>query len=602
MDKNNIKEKGRSVFIREKAQALREKPQTIREKPVSKAVSHAMRYRTIQTAKRRLREAEDSIAPAQEDGREVTPVDRAEALATGAAREAVRLTASAKNVFQRETHSGEASTQPPTPKELMREKAVRDFRERQSRDRTAAVSPEPGSEPRPVPAPEILSQREAEPVRPAANARPPVREKAQTVALKTRESVQAAQARKQTQRQTRTAKALMGRRQRALPLSRSSVKEQGRRLAQERAAQTVRQTGRAGGRIVRRLGAAIGKTAWAAGSSAILAGGGFVLLLVPLLLLVGAAAVLFSGGARSGAYTPVSAEVDAYTPIIQLYAREHGIPEYVELIKAVMMQESAGRGNDPMQASACGYNTRYPGGITDPEYSIDVGIRQLASCLQMAGVDSPIDLDNISLALQGYNYGSGYISWALANYGGYSSVNAIEFSDMMAQRNGWAGYGDKQYVPHVLRYYPYGRIFMPGGGQPIVDVALTQIGNTGGLNYCAWYGYDFRVEWCAIFVSWCADQCGCMDGEILPRMEGVRPYVTWFKERGQWQGRDYEPRPGDIIFLDWEGDGLADHVGIVETCEGGVVHTVEGNSGDKVAQRQYTVGSRPVYGYGTVAY
>ncbi len=110
-----------------------------------------------------------------------------------------------------------------------------------------------------------------------------------------------------------------------------------------------------------------------------------------------------------------------------------------------------------MQCSESGYNTRYPhspNSITDPEYSIDVGIQALANALQMAGVESPIDLEHISLALQGYNFGNGYISWALANYGGYSELNAIEFSDMMAARLGWSGYGDKAYVSHVLRYYP----------------------------------------------------------------------------------------------------------------------------------------------------
>lgn len=45
---------------------------------------------------------------------------------------------------------------------------------------------------------------------------------------------------------------------------------------------------------------------------------------------------------------------------IQKYAKEYGIPEYVELIKAVMMQESGGRGLDPMQAAEGSFNTRYP--------------------------------------------------------------------------------------------------------------------------------------------------------------------------------------------------------------------------------------------------
>ena len=158
--------------------------------------------------------------------------------------------------------------------------------------------------------------------------------------------------------------------------------------------------------------------------------------------------LLGSGGSRSG-YVPVSEEVEAFTPMIQLYATEHGIPEYVEMIKAVMMQESGGQGTDPMQCSESGFNTRYPhapNSITDPEYSIDVGVQSLAYVLGLAEAESPIDLERISLALQGYNYGSGYITWALANYGGYSELNAIEYSDMMVERMGWTGYGDKAYV------------------------------------------------------------------------------------------------------------------------------------------------------------
>ena len=63
---------------------------------------------------------------------------------------------------------------------------------------------------------------------------------------------------------------------------------------------------------------------------------------IPLVVLFGAAVAMFGGGSDSNSYTPVSAEVEAYEPIIQKYAKEYGIPEYVELIKAVMMQESGG--------------------------------------------------------------------------------------------------------------------------------------------------------------------------------------------------------------------------------------------------------------------
>lgn len=339
--------------------------------------------------------------------------------------------------------------------------------------------------------------------------------------------------------------------------------------------------------------------------SALIAGGWVSVVIILIVVLLGCAVSLFGGGGGSNAYTPVSAEVEAYEPLIQKYAKQYGIPEYVELIKAVMMQESGGRGLDPMQAAEGSFNTRYPhepNGIQDPEYSIQCGVQELKAALISAEVENPIDMEHIKLALQGYNFGNGYISWAKTNYGGYSYANAVEFSTMQAQRLGWESYGDTQYPAHVLRYYPYGRAFTSGGNQAIVEVALTQLGNEGGQPYWSWYGFDGRVEWCACFVSWCAEQCGYLDSGIVPKFAGCVDGANWFKGNGQWQDRNYEPTAGTIIFFDWENDGETDHVGIVEKCENGVVYTVEGNSGDACRQNQYSVGSSSIYGYGIPAY
>ena len=339
--------------------------------------------------------------------------------------------------------------------------------------------------------------------------------------------------------------------------------------------------------------------------SALIAGGWIAVVIILIVVLLGCAVSLFGGGSGSNAYTPVSAEVEAYEPLIQKYAKQYGISEYVELIKAVMMQESGGRGLDPMQAAEGSFNTRYPhepNGIQDPEYSIQCGVQELKAALISAEVENPIDMERIKLALQGYNFGNGYISWAKTNYGGYSYANAVEFSTMQAQRLGWEKYGDTQYPAHVLRYYPYGRAFTSGGNQAIVEVALTQLGNEGGQPYWSWYGFEGRVEWCACFVSWCADQCGYIESGIIQKFAGCVDGSNWFKGNGQWQDRNYEPQAGDIIFFDWEGDGETDHVGIVEKCENGVVYTVEGNSGDTCRQNQYTVGSSSIYGYGVPAY
>ena len=379
----------------------------------------------------------------------------------------------------------------------------------------------------------------------------------------------------------------------------------------EKAMQTARQTARDTTIAVKKTAKAVTHAikalieATKALLSALTAGGWIAVVIILIVVLLGCAVSLFGGGSGSNAYTPVSAEVEAYEPLIQKYAKQYGIPEYVELIKAVMMQESGGRGLDPMQAAEGSFNTRYPhepNGIKDPEYSIECGVQELKAALISAEVENPIDMEHIKLALQGYNFGNGYISWAKTNYDGYSYANAVEFSTMQAARLGWDSYGDTQYPAHVLRYYPYGRAFTSGGNQAIVEVALTQLGNEGGQPYWSWYGFDGRVEWCACFVSWCADQCGYIESGIIPKFSGCVDGSNWFKGNGQWQDRNYEPQAGDTIFFDWEGDGETDHVGIVEKCENGVVYTVEGNSGDACRQNQYTVGSSSIYGYGVPAY
>ena len=147
------------------------------------------------------------------------------------------------------------------------------------------------------------------------------------------------------------------------------------------------------------------------------------------------------------------------------------------------------------------------------------------------------------------------------------------------------------------------------GDGEIVVVALSQIGNVGGQPYWSWYGFNSRVEWCACFVSWCANECGYLDAGVIPKTAGCITGSNWFKDRGLWQDNSYEPRPGDIIYFDWDNkggsgpqDGLADHVGIVEKVENGIVYTVEGNSGDSCRENRYTVGHYEIYGYGTPAY
>lgn len=134
--------------------------------------------------------------------------------------------------------------------------------------------------------------------------------------------------------------------------------------------------------------------------------GGWVAVFILLIIVLFGSWFAIAGGDESEQAELFSSEVLSYEPLIQQYADQYGMSEYVELIKAVMMQESGGLGTDPMGSSECEYNVGYPRApneILEPEYSIYCGILELKDCLIEAEVENPIDIENIRLALQQYN-------------------------------------------------------------------------------------------------------------------------------------------------------------------------------------------------------
>ncbi|MGQ8823800.1 lytic transglycosylase [Bacillus wiedmannii] len=199
----------------------------------------------------------------------------------------------------------------------------------------------------------------------------------------------------------------------------------------------------------------------------------------------------FIGGMCVGAVSPggepvnINEKVTGYLPKIKEMAEKHGVAQYVGVLAAQMMQESAGAGNDPMQSSEGHYgdmsssciglkdNARV-GCIKDPNISIEAGVLEFKDVLGQANGD-------IALALQSYNFGSGFISYALAK-GGYSEETAIEFSRSKAHLNPGgcsdpnnfrtkvgACYGDYTYVTKVLKFYKDLGCVTSGDGEWISD-------------------------------------------------------------------------------------------------------------------------------------
>ena len=133
----------------------------------------------------------------------------------------------------------------------------------------------------------------------------------------------------------------------------------------EKAVQTARQTARDTTIAVKKTAKAVTHAikalieATKALLSALTAGGWIAVMILIIVILFGGF-LCMTGGDNSSTVSSVSAEVEAYEPLIRQYANQYGIGEYVELIKAIMMQESGGRGLDPMQCSEGSFNTKYP--------------------------------------------------------------------------------------------------------------------------------------------------------------------------------------------------------------------------------------------------
>lgn len=115
-------------------------------------------------------------------------------------------------------------------------------------------------------------------------------------------------------------------------------------------------------------------------------------------------------------------------------------------------------------------------------------------------------------------------------------------------------------------------------------------------------GYHMTMTdaWCAAFVTAVSRISG--NADAIPAECGCPEMVRLFVKRGIAVGRRY-PKRGDIIFYDWNGDQIADHVGIVQSVsDKGKVTTIEGNYFDRVKSRVIDYNDYNIYGYATPNY
>lgn len=251
----------------------------------------------------------------------------------------------------------------------------------------------------------------------------------------------------------------------------------------------------------------------------------------------------------------LSDEVESYRELVIAEANANNKLEYVPLFMAVMMQESGGRGNDVFQCSE--YLGKESSEVTVQE-SIKGGVELLSSNLDRASVTSPQEILKIKLALQGYNFGAGYITYALERDGKWTQENTNDFAKEKSngkKRNAkkaramgiWA-YGDQYYTSHVLRYYNCstenadnsensGSNPNEGAGRPeVVEIAKKLIGCEYEWGYS---GEGMQFD-CSGLVYYCYTQAGYSLNRLTA--DGFRTSSSCKKITEE------ELEPGDLIF------------------------------------------------------
>lgn len=299
------------------------------------------------------------------------------------------------------------------------------------------------------------------------------------------------------------------------------------------------------------------------GINALLSFGTGVILIVIMTLFIGTFSVLAQDDGSNSMIIPLSPEVIAYEETITRYAEENGIEDFVTILEAIMMQESKGLGDDPMQCSESVFNTKYPrvpNGISDPDYSIECGIKTFADCLNRANVKDKSDTEHLYLAIQGYNYGNGYIEWAICNFGGYSKYNAQLFSDETKAKLNASTYGDPEYVDHVMQYVP---VTFRGGINPNFNnmeawITKNPYARAGLYGQCTWFAWGRFYEIYGYDPGFTGNGWNCV-GQL------VASHPDLFE-------RSLSPKPGSVF----SGIGV-NHVGIVIAVDGDNVTIQEGN-------------------------
>ncbi len=300
-----------------------------------------------------------------------------------------------------------------------------------------------------------------------------------------------------------------------------------------------------------------------------------------------------------------------------------GVPGSGKRMEAVALQVSGvdGLGVD-YQVYSAGHGWLSP--VADKEGKVYAGtvgegkrIERIKASLTGAAADQ-YDI-YYRVCVQGY----GWLDWA--ENGGSAGVDSsldrtVEAVQVRLQAKGSPAPGDlsSPYLKDPDQGYPNTHKNTGNRIQDMIAIAKTQVGyyKADGMatKYGTWYNvyvnasgdYYPSAAWCAMFMSWCADQAN-IPKTIFRMNASTVNMATWYqnnKNPGYWHDRgSYTPKAGDLIFFKFNtNNNYVNHVGIVTGISGGKVYTIEGNTSNSVRERSYGLNDTAIVGYATPDY
>ena len=265
------------------------------------------------------------------------------------------------------------------------------------------------------------------------------------------------------------------------------------------------------------------------------------------------------GGNYSSSYAGMnlSAEVLKHQPMVEKYAKEYGISEYVNVLLAIIQVESGGTAEDVMQSSE---SMGLPPNSLSTEDSIKQGCKYFASLLSSAESKGITDINAV---IQSYNYGGGYLDYVAENGKKHSFTLAENFARdksggkkvtytnpiAVARNGGWRyGYGNMFYVELVSQYLTVSQV----SGE-LAQKIMNEVLKYQGWSY-VYGGSNPNTSFdCSGLTQWCYGKAGIS----LPRTAQEQYDATQHIPLSQAQA-------GDLVFFHstYNAGTYVTHVGI----------------------------------------